>query len=71
MNQKKIEACERLCRKFLERAKAVKDTAKVTGWNYLGPKYEQGFRERRALSLASMELTRALTDLRRPEETEE
>ena len=61
MNKAKIEACERLCREFLERAKKVKgdDTALGTDKWYWGSK------DTAALRRTSMELTRTLADLRR------
>ena len=61
MNKSKIEACEKLCREFLERATAVRTKAQPIGkdgW-YLGSQ------ETGALRRTSMELTRALADLRR------
>lgn len=61
MNKAKIEQCERLCREFLERANAVRTTKQpigASGW-YCGS------RETGALRRTSMELTRALADLRR------
>jgi len=61
MNKAKIEQCERLCREFLERAKAVKadeQTMRLLNVGY-------GSRESGALRRTSLELTRALADLRR------
>ena len=57
MNKAKIEACEKLCREFLERAVALKNNENAMSnvqivW--VG-----------ALRRTSMELTRALADLRR------
>ena len=60
MNKAKIEQCERLCREFLERAKAVKAEIKNEVWYF-------GCKETSALRRTSMELTRALAELRRPE----
>lgn len=62
MNKAKIEACEKLCQEFLERAKAVKDNCKPIG----NAEWFWGSRETGALRRTSMELTRALADLRRP-----
>lgn len=62
MNRAKIEACEKLCREFLERANAVRTTSQPICWSdgsYIGSK------ETGALRRISMELTRALADLRK------
>lgn len=62
MNKAKIEQCERLCREFLERAKAVKGSDQALGkdaWYWSS-------KETGALRRTSMELTRALADMRRP-----
>ena len=61
MNKAKIEACERLCREFLERAKALKENKYAM--EFLVSSY--GSKESAALRRVSMELTRALADLRR------
>lgn len=61
MNKSKIEACEKLCREFLERAKKVKGDNDALGkdaWYW-------GSKDTGALRRTSMELTRALADLRR------
>jgi hypothetical protein len=61
MNKHKIEACERLCHEFLERAKKVKSEDAALGkdaWYW-------GSKGTGALRRTSMELTRALADLRR------
>lgn len=61
MNKAKIEACERLCREFLERAKKVKGEDATLGkdaWYW-------GSKDTGALRRTSMELTRALAELRR------
>lgn len=62
MNKAKIEACERLCRNFLERAKAVKADEQTMRFMHVG----YGSRESGALRRTSLELTRALAELRRP-----
>jgi hypothetical protein len=61
MNKAKIEACEKLCREFLERAKEVKSNPHLLGEYGL----IWGGKETGALRRTSMELTRALADLRR------
>ena len=60
MNKAKIELCEKLCREFLERAKVTKETANGNSAWFWGSK------DTAALRRTSMELTRALADLRRP-----
>lgn len=62
MNKAKIEACEKLCREFLERAKAVKDRGQTLG----SDAWYWGSKDTGALRRTSLELTRALADLRRP-----
>lgn len=62
MNKAKIEACEKLCREFLERSKAVKADGQTMRFMHVG----YGSRESGALRRTSLELTRALADLRRP-----
>ena len=62
MNKAKIEACEKLCREFLERAKAVKADEQTMRYIHVGC---FGTRETGALRRTSMELTRALAELRR------
>ena len=69
MNKQKIEACVRLCREFLERVKALNAKADKNQMVYHGPHdldfLTSGTRESGALRRTSMELTRALADLRR------
>ena len=69
MNKAKIESCERLCREFLERAKALKAKADKNQMVYHGPHdfdfLTSGTRESGALRRISLDLTRALADLRR------
>jgi hypothetical protein len=61
VNKSKIEKCERLCREFLERAKVMcADTKAIT---YIDSGF--GSKESGALRRTSMELTRALAELRR------
>lgn len=66
MNNHKIEACERLCKEFMERAQALRQHEKECDakadyrWFIYSP------RESGALRRTSMELTRALADLRKP-----
>ena len=62
MNKAKIEACERLCREFLERAKKVKGDNAALGTDA----WYWGSKETGALRRTSLELTRALAELRRP-----
>jgi hypothetical protein len=65
MENSKIEQCECLCREFLERAEALRQHEKECNsktdfrWFVYSP------RESGALRRTSMELTRALADLRR------
>ena len=69
MDKAKIEACEKLCREFLERAKTLKAKANENQMVYHGPHgfdfLTSGTRESGALRRTSMELTMALADLRR------
>ena len=70
MNKAKIEVCEKLCKEFLERAKALQAKAdknqtlwdKPHDFDFL----TSGTRETGALRRTSMELSRALADLRKP-----
>lgn len=62
MNKHKLEICEALCREFLERAKVVKDNCKPIG----NAEWFCGSMETGALRRTSLELTRALADMRRP-----
>ena len=78
MNQKKIETCERLCREFLKRKKALDEKVgylRKQPWiddDFRSFEYlSKGTRESGDLRRTSMELTRALADLRRPVEPEE
>lgn len=61
MNKAKIEACEKLCQEFLERAKALKNNENAISNLRIG----FGSLESGALRRTSMDLTRALADLRR------
>ena len=79
MNKAKIEACERLCREFLERAKTLKRRAEAEQMHHDAENRMKGMpvkthtldyltrgtRESGALRRTSMDLTRALADLRR------
>ena len=62
MNKSKIEACEHLCREFLERSKALKENKYAM--EFLVSSY--GSKESAALRRISLDLTCALADLRRP-----
>ena len=62
MNKQKIEACEKLCQEFLERAKKVKGDNTALG----SDAWYWGSKDTAALRRTSMELTRALAELRRP-----
>lgn len=70
MNKQKIEQCERLCRDFIERAKALKAKADKNQMVYDGPHsfdfLTSGTRESGALRRISLDLTMALADMRRP-----
>lgn len=70
MNKAKIEACEKLCREFLKRAKAVEAKAAKNQMEYHTPHdfdfLTSGTRESGALRRISLDLTMALADLRRP-----
>ena len=70
MNKAKIEQCERLCREFLKREKELYE--RVNYYQAMDDKhsysfefYASGLRESGALRRTSMELTRALADLRK------
>ena len=80
MNKQKIEACEKLCREFLNRVNALRNRAEAERLYYDAlnrmeekpPKklsfefLTMGSAESGALRRVSMELTRALANLRRP-----
>lgn len=80
MNKQKIEACERLCREFIKRVGKLKNRAESeqTYHNAMSVMDEkpakqhtfeyltEGTRESAALRRTSMELTRALADMRKP-----
>ena len=70
MNKAKIEACEKLCREFLKRKKALYEKVDFYRAHSLCKDkpfefFAYGLRESGALRRISMELTRALADLRR------
>lgn len=65
MNKAKIEACECLCREFLERAEELRHHEKECNANADFRWFIYSPRESGALRRTSMELTRALAELRR------
>ena len=65
MENAKIKVCERLCREFLERAEALRHHEKECNSNADFRWFVYSPRESGALRRTSMELTRALADLRR------
>ena len=72
MDKAKIERCKKLCQEFLDRTKALNERVEhLRKQPWIGEDYKSfeylshGTRESGALRRTSMELTRALADLRR------
>lgn len=64
MNLKGIDAAEKAAKEFLARARAVRESGSVHSALLDSPLY--GSKETGALRRASMDLTRALAEMRKP-----
>lgn len=68
MNKIKVEECERLCKLFLKRAKAWREATKPKkcSWHGVEDEYTPSApKESGALRRTSMDLTRALAEMRK------
>lgn len=68
MRKEKVELCKLLCEKFLIRVKEWEEATKPVPCNWGdGERTPSAPKESGALKRASMELTRALADMRKPD----
>lgn len=66
MNRKKLKIAVDEAKRFLEKAKALPDPEPYTSEHMKGIMYDNFPKQQGAIKRASMDLTRALADLRKP-----